>query len=352
MNQHRLLLATLLALMLLLLLPLPYSGLLWQQAGRLAHFLLFLVAGLVALDWLRRARTLTFANRALLVLFLSVLGAALELAQTGMARDASVEDLLMNSAGILTALVLHDSMGMARQTAWRTAWRSAWYSRLAVTFVLLSIGLLLYPVLLTGMAYVQRDRAFPVVFSADSAWTARLSRFKHSHIQMATQETALAGANGHGRDDRGEGMQADMKADMQANMQVSGKAGQHAGQYARLHVLAFQPGVTASIELFEPVADWRGYETLEFEIILLNPVSAHINLRVHDSGHNHAYDDRFNAELLLEPGLNRFKLPLVQIKNAPTGRQLDMSAINSIIFFTIDSRQPVRVWLGDVMLSR
>ena len=101
-------------------------------------------------------------------------------------------------------------------------------------------------------------------------------------------------------------------------------------------------------------ADWRDYETLS--ITLFNPSTAPLTLtlRINDVAHDrsdHAYNDRYNTRLTLGPGSNTFTRKLVDIENAPDGRSMDMSQVRRMGLFAVRLPEPPTVYLLDLTLD-
>ncbi|WP_372996437.1 succinyl-CoA synthetase subunit beta [Marinobacter sp.] len=101
-------------------------------------------------------------------------------------------------------------------------------------------------------------------------------------------------------------------------------------------------------------ADWRDYERLS--ITLFNPSAdpLALTLRINDVAHDrsdHAYNDRYNTRLILDPGLNTFTRNLTDIENAPDGRTMDMSQIRRMGLFAVRLPEPRTVYLSDLRLD-
>ncbi len=88
----------------------------------------------------------------------------------------------------------------------------------------------------------------------------------------------------------------------------------------------------AGLRLLDPVADWSGYDRLTIDFATAPPVP--ITLRIHDRDHNNEHEDRFNRRF--DSGSASVSIPLDQIRNAPTGRSMDLTRIEALTFFTSD----------------
>lgn len=101
--------------------------------------------------------------------------------------------------------------------------------------------------------------------------------------------------------------------------------------------------------------DWRGYEALELALYNPDPTPLVMTLRVNDVVHDRSkstYGDRYNTRLPLEPGLNRFRIPLSEIRDAPKGRHMDMDEIRRLVIFTTQLKQPRQVYLLQLALDK
>ncbi|MFT6905855.1 MAG: hypothetical protein ACJAS1_002518 [Oleiphilaceae bacterium] len=99
-----------------------------------------------------------------------------------------------------------------------------------------------------------------------------------------------------------------------------------------------------------PRSDWTDFSELTWEIASSNDHPIDLNLRIHDAKHNQEYKDRFNHKFIAMPGLNTFKLELNQIKNGPEFRQLDMTKITNMKFFTIKPNTEISLYFDNIEL--
>ncbi len=75
-----------------------------------------------------------------------------------------------------------------------------------------------------------------------------------------------------------------------------------------------------------------------------------INDLAHDLGEN-AYNDRFNTNLVLPPGEHSFRLDLDTVREAPSGRSMDMQNIRRLGLFVSRLPEPGTVYLRDIRLE-
>lgn len=108
---------------------------------------------------------------------------------------------------------------------------------------------------------------------------------------------------------------------------------------------AAQTGRYPGLALDEPRADWSGFRSLVVVVRNLREAQTSLHVRVHDRQHNKIYADRFNRKFLLPPAsVTTLHIALADIRDAPIGRKLDLSAISAVIFFTEEpGSMPFRV---------
>lgn len=130
------------------------------------------------------------------------------------------------------------------------------------------------------------------------------------------------------------------------NVSFSEKTGTRGG--ASLMV-QFTTGRYSGAKLYDFPRDWEGYQWLAFEVF--NPAEAAVSLtirindRIHDQ-EGHQYSDRFNKKLLVDPGWNHFEIPLVEVEQAPSNREMDLNNVFGLGLFTTNLKEP-RVLLFD-----
>ncbi len=62
-------------------------------------------------------------------------------------------------------------------------------------------------------------------------------------------------------------------------------------------------------------------------------------IAIYDAQHTNDYADRFNQAITISPGVNHIDIPLDDIRQAPVGQELDLSAIRAIRLFAISPRE-------------
>ncbi len=287
----RLLLMTSAALLLLLHLYEPPTSGLWAQTffnsmhvpvfGAVALSLYFATA--TKADWGFPQRVATVL---VIVFVLSILS---EAAQIPGPRDASVQDLVSDWLGAAAVLFFARAFGTDKAIS-----RGG-----RVTYALIGTAVLLFALSsLIGVsaAYIERGYQRPVLVSFDAHFGRYFRRTQHASLQLIGDP---------------------------ANAQKLAKITLNDGAW---------PGVT-----FHDIwPDWRSYSTLIIEFGLEGDAPLDVNVRVHDRKHrlgDQPYGDRFNRSLTLRQSRYTMRIPLEDIRDAPKGRQMNLSQIDGIVIF-------------------
>jgi hypothetical protein len=170
---------------------------------------------------------------------------------------------------------------------------------------------------MTTAAYVARDRAMPTLLAFDGTWWERW--FVELGDSVLTART------------RPPGLEASFDEPL-----------------ARLDL---EPGEYPGVGIVEPHPDWSGYRRLAFTIVSDRDAPLTLVIRVHDAAHDQRYEDRFNRALPVAPGVNRFAIPLDDIRRAPDRREMDMRRIRGVLLFAYQRTQPTNVYLGPIRLE-
>ena len=116
----------------------------------------------------------------------------------------------------------------------------------------------------------------------------------------------------------------------------------------------FFPDRYPDITLQHFAQDWRGFSKLGFS--LFNPVEngpVSIELKIYDKKHvdnGYKYSDRFNHELLLQPGWNDIVLSLDTILKSPETRVMNKEQLKSVSLFLHDISHPLMLFVDEVKL--
>jgi VanZ family protein len=117
----------------------------------------------------------------------------------------------------------------------------------------------------------------------------------------------------------------------------------------------FSPGKYPSISLIHLKRDWRNYNNIHFSLYNTAKLPIELNLKIYDVTHplrGYHFDDRFNHEFFIQPGWNDFSFSLKNIKQSPQERDMEMRAILSLSLFMVDLKEPVTIYVDDVLLNQ
>ena len=100
--------------------------------------------------------------------------------------------------------------------------------------------------------------------------------------------------------------------------------------------------------------DWTGYTYLNFNVYYPGTEPFYMICRIHDRQHHrngYRYRDRFNRRVDLHHGWNKIKINLDEVRQAPEGREMDMSKIVNWALFAVDIEHQQEIYLDYVYLS-
>ncbi len=289
-----------------LFIPFTTINLWWREALNSSHVILFFFISF-ALYFLFSARSLfasAVANHAAVLIAGLFIGVGIEMLQGIFQRESSVDDLFRNLLGILSGLSF---VVFIQQQKLRNKIIAGFVS---LSFLLSGIA----PLFQISWGYLQREKTFPIITAFEEEW---FSRFAHISDAEFVGVTKLA------IDDGG-----------------------------KFHQIRFDPEKYPGIEIIEPEKNWLAYHTLQFQVYSKNVVDITLVLKVYDETHNQDYDDRFNQRFVIGPGLNEIVVNLLQIRDAPVSRELDLANVSSVQLFLLDVESPLFLGLSDLYLEK
>jgi hypothetical protein len=115
--------------------------------------------------------------------------------------------------------------------------------------------------------------------------------------------------------------------------------------------VVFHAKTYPGIRIDEPYSDWRGYTYFQLEIFSELSTLQLITIRIDDLHHNNEYSDRFNKAVTISPGLNHIQIPIDDIRLAPVGREMDLSAIKTVLLFAVNPREEFILYVDDIRLE-
>lgn len=289
---------------------------LWENSFHAGHVLIFGLGALSILGLMQTRGVSLEGPRPwwMACAVATALGAGTELLQRYQpGRDASVWHFLRDVAGAASFLLVVAMVGWP----WGGVRliRSGRRRLVALVAVVAMIGAAGADLLATVVVYGQRDMALPTLYAFDGS--------RRERMFIETHESALtpgAGPPGLAATDE---------------------------PLARLDL---NPAIYPGITLREPYPDWRWARSLELTLVSDLDAPLPLTIRIDDAAHDNRYEDRFNRQLIVRPGVNRILIPLDAVRRAPAGREMDMRHIRQIILFGYQVTAPTHVYLGPIRL--
>lgn len=286
-------------------LPLPASTIWWRELFNSGHTILFTLISIVfycRLNAIKRfPRPIIIYSIILAIGFIA--GAAIEVLQGMLQREASVVDLSKNLLGIMAGLALVSSVRQKRR-----------YKR--ILLIAASLGFIvtgMYSFIEISWHYAQRSKSFPMLIAFDKGWSKSFMQFDNSEILM--------------------------------DANVESKDG------LKLHRVRFDTGKYAGVSIIEPESDWLKYRVLRLSVYSANDENIKLSLRIYDKQHNKSYDDRFNQRYIIQPGLNHIVVNVSQIQSAPLSRNMDLTNIANVKLFLSNVSTPLFLDISNIFLD-
>ncbi len=227
----------------------------------------------------------------------TALGIALEVSQIGTARNADVMDVLRNLAGTLTFLGLRlsadpESLDLLPGRRFVTVTRLRALCAILFLICLAPLGLEVW-------SRKARNFAYPAVADFNERWSWYLIETHGASARRADPPAEWTEARGR------------------KVLKMRNHDSRRGPHYPR-------------IKLVEPYPDWSEHNFLSFCIYSPESEPFPIDIKVHDYERHEEYVDRFTREFILQPGLNKLRLPLEEVRKGPEGREMNMHDIESV----------------------
>ncbi len=264
----------------------------------LLHFPSFALLFL-SLRWIFRHDRSARADLSVAVAALA-LGSLIEILQPFFGRNASWLDISLDMAGIGTGYII-----------WRIA-NGTLIRHWLLLCALIAAVVFAQPLQL--YAQWQREQAFPDLLDFDRG---TLTGFVE--VQGAA-ELSVVDAPRNWRDNR-----------------------------TRVGLLKVTSGPWPGIYLRPPVADWRQYDAISFQIYSPYSQPLTVSLRI-DDRHYDGGGDNFERKYAIVPGLNTLRIPLNEVRGAPDERALDMGNITLLFLYVPQPENPINLYLDNFRL--
>ena len=286
----------------------PPKPLILHVLQKLAHPGVFGVISLSAFTLVSRnlqTSRATWLAYLLALLTAIMIGGLTEIGQIYTHREPGLHDVWVDTRGALCALLFAAAFD-ARLRITRPAVTRA----VVLTIAGLLSTVILWPLLYSGAAYLNRAYRFPVLFTPVSVLDTFFLEPTPLQIQIADEH------------------------------------------FARALVVPLKGHPYAGVTLFEPSSDWRGYTTLVIDATNPSTRDVDIVVRVDDRGRTLNYDDRYNVPQHFAAGEHKIiSIPLDDIAHAPQTRILDLGRISQVILFHVGASGPPTLLLHQIRLS-
>ena len=116
----------------------------------------------------------------------------------------------------------------------------------------------------------------------------------------------------------------------------------------------FLPDKYPDISLQHFPRNWSSYSNVKYSLYSEEQKPIVIEMKVYDEKHivnGYKYNDRFNREILLQPGWNNISVSLKEIFSSPVKRKMDSTKIKNFSLFLKDTTRPVIMFLDDLKLD-
>ena len=272
----------------------------------MGHILLFALGAYFASKWIKRIKNLSYFKQVFLVTGLTILiGGVIEIVQPAFNRQCNINDIIFDIYGSLMFYAFFAYQRFRIKKKWRLSFQ------FFVFLLLINAGV---PFIKFVVDEAAAKRNFPVL--SDFETVLEKERWSSS---------------------------SDLSIDN--NFICRGKS-----LKARL-----LPAEYSSVSLDYFPSDWRGFKFLRCSLFNTRPEKIKINIRIHDNHHNKngfEYKDRYNGVFYLKHGWNDIQINLDDILCAPLNRKMDISQIDSVLFFISKLKQPLVLYFDDIMLVK
>ena len=216
------------------------------------------------------------------------LGVLSEVAQIATSRDASLQDLFADCLGAAGFLAIFLAVTPPRDFSSGRRVAHAGVGLLVLAFSL-------SPLITVSAAYLERNLQRPVIANVDGKFGRVLTRVQNAEY-----------------------------------LQVPASGGEPA--YARI---TFGGGPWPGVAFHDVWPQWALYEEMVLNVGVEGEDTLDIHLRVHDVEHRktNAFTDRFNRSFKLSPGDHELRISLTDLRDAPSGRVMNLDEISEVIVF-------------------
>lgn len=275
--------------------------------GFLALIVLELTA-LVGRRWIRK-RSLYYAVAFAAAIAMAV---AYELAAPG-PEGASALRALRNGLGATAFLTL--SGGLDKELRREHDWLRGWPRRMLTWGSVVVLVLVLHELFMIGAAYAGRAGSFPVVVDLTSDWQEPFIRLRDAELF------------------RGKGPP---EWERRAGRDVA--------------VILFDGRSGGGVYVDEIYKDWTGFDMMSIHVYSVADGPVEVILRLDDRRGDPPPAERVERRLVVTPGANDFYIPLDNLQETPSGRQLSLGTVRRWAFYLAESGAPMRIYMHHVRI--
>jgi len=282
------------------------DGRLYKETWDLGHVVLFALLVVLALKLPRLQRLPVGSLILLCAVIAPAVGLAIEWLQLLVGRDFEYKDVLADTVGAFCGLALH--------CVWQPGF-SRWVRGVGLAGLLLLTAFALRYIVMVMIDNTYMRDEFPVL--ADFETPFELSRWDSNLAQLSlTQEPVRYGHK---------------------SLRVDFLAGEY-------------PDIT----LQEFLSDWRDFKSIRFSLFSSLNQPIQMELKIYDRQHaasRYDYEDRFNRELIINPGWNDIEVSMKDVQRAPDSREMDLAHMAALSVFVDELRQPAVFYFDALRLS-
>ncbi|MFA7554796.1 MAG: hypothetical protein WCY88_11145 [Spongiibacteraceae bacterium] len=284
----------------------PYAPRSWLELWDVGHIIFFAFGAYLLINIVPCVKQQRFYRQLFFALFLSfIAGALIELLQYGGLREVDIFDVLRGVVGAALAIAWCSPKARSINR----------YSLLAIKSLLVFMLLLqCYSVFIPALDEHKARKAFPLLAEFDSV--GELGRWIGDTEKTLSTEQAFKGGSA-----------------LKVQLQVRPFSGA---------TLKYMP------------RDWRGYSHFVASIYSPEKEPLPLTIRIDDLQHKQSeqlYNDRFNRRFLLVQGWNTLTIDLQDVAAAPVARDMDLSAVATVGFFTSKLRRPTIIFIDNIYLE-
>jgi hypothetical protein len=112
--------------------------------------------------------------------------------------------------------------------------------------------------------------------------------------------------------------------------------------------LAWDAQDAPSVQILEPLGDWRGYSVVAVDLTNSSATELRLTLRIFDATHDGSPEDRLNLPLVIAPQARTVvRVAMAAVEAAPAVRPMDLSRVANVMLFGRKGDAP-----GELHLSR